>query len=168
MRRALDLARGVLHRPSVVFLDEPTLGLDPAQRRRIWGFLRRLCDDAGMTLFLTTHYLEEADSCDRVAIVESGEIIAMDTPEALKRGLGEETIELEGDDPADIARRVVAATGVEPLVTATGVTIPGPVAAATLVAVASLVGGGVRLQVGRPSLEDVFVSLTEARREARQ
>src|SRR5436190_740518 len=76
MRRALDLARGILHRPSVLFLDEPTLGLDVTQRRRIWEFLLRLSNEYGTTLFLTTHYLEEADPCDRVAIVDRGQIVA--------------------------------------------------------------------------------------------
>ena len=104
MRRALDLARGILHRPAILFLDEPTLGLDPTQRRRIWGFLRRLCSEEGTTLFLTTHYLEEADPCDRVAIVDRGSIVVAGEPATLKRGLGRESIELTAG-PARRARR---------------------------------------------------------------
>src|SRR5271154_3854639 len=103
MRRALDLARGILHRPSILFLDEPTLGLDPTQRRRIWGFLGRLSSEEGTTLFLTTHYLEEADPCDRVAIVDRGRIVVAGEPTVLKRALGKESIELSSEHPEALA-----------------------------------------------------------------
>ncbi len=84
MKRALDIARGVLHSPSLLFLDEPTLGLDPGNRRRTWEFLHQLRESAAMTFFLTTHYLEETGSCDRVAIIHHGELVALGTPEELK------------------------------------------------------------------------------------
>jgi ABC-2 type transport system ATP-binding protein len=80
MKRALDVARGVLHAPSLLFLDEPTLGLDPAARRRTWQLLHRLREGRRMTFFLTTHYLEEAGSCDRVAVLHRGELLACGTP----------------------------------------------------------------------------------------
>jgi ABC-2 type transport system ATP-binding protein len=80
MRRAVDVARGVLHAPALLFLDEPTLGLDPAARRRTWKLLHRLRGDRRMTFFLTTHYLEEAESCDRVAVLHRGELLACGTP----------------------------------------------------------------------------------------
>ncbi len=99
MRRALDLARGILHRPSIVFLDEPTLGLDPGQRRRIWAFLQKLVAEHGTTLFLTTHYLEEADPCDRVAIVDHGQIVALGQPDELKRNLGRDRIDVRTERP---------------------------------------------------------------------
>ena len=100
MRRQVDLARGILHRPTVLFLDEPTLGLDPVNRGRVWGFLERLAAEEGMTLFLTTHYLEEAEPCDRVMIVDRGQVIAQGTPDELKRDLGgRESIELVMSDP---------------------------------------------------------------------
>ena len=86
MRRALDIARGILHRPSLLFLDEPTLGLDPANRRRTWEFLHGLRESEAMTFFLTTHYLEEAAGCDRAAILHRGELAALGTPAELKGG----------------------------------------------------------------------------------
>lgn len=89
MRRRLELACGLINRPEVLFLDEPTLGLDVQTRRATWGYIKRLKEEFGMTLFMTTHYLEEADSlCDRVAIIDQGKIIALDTPDALKESLG--------------------------------------------------------------------------------
>lgn len=89
MRRRLELACGLVNRPEVLFLDEPTLGLDVQTRRATWGYIKSLKEEFGMTLFMTTHYLEEADSlCDRVAIIDQGKIIALDTPDALKESLG--------------------------------------------------------------------------------
>jgi ABC-2 type transport system ATP-binding protein len=89
MKRALDIARGVLHSPSLLFLDEPTLGLDPGNRRRTWEFLHRLRQTQAMTFFLTTHYLEETARCDRAAILHKGELAAIGTP-----------VELQGDAPS--------------------------------------------------------------------
>jgi len=95
MRRRLELACGLINRPEVLFLDEPTLGLDVQTRRATWGYIKRLKEEFGMTLFMTTHYLEEADSlCDRVAIIDQGKIIALDTPDALKENLGGDIVTL--------------------------------------------------------------------------
>ena len=160
MRRALDLARGVLHRPRILFLDEPTIGLDPVSRRTVWDYLGRIRDQ-GTTLFLTTHYLDEADTCDRVAIVDHGAIIARGTPEELKRGLGAESIELEADDVdqtlVDDVRRL---TGVEPTRTTRGLVVNVDETGPALQALLPLVNGRVKsASVRRPSLEDVFISL---------
>ncbi len=84
MKRALDVARGVLHSPSLLFLDEPTLGLDPGNRRRTWEFLNRLRESTAMTFFLTTHYLEETTGCDRAAILHRGQLVALGTPDELR------------------------------------------------------------------------------------
>ena len=161
MRRALDLARGILHRPAILFLDEPTLGLDPGQRRRIWEFLRRLCDESGTTLFLTTHYLEEADDCDRVAIVDHGRIIALDSPASLKRALGQESIELEGGPPDELAARAHELTGIEPHRGNRGVTLIVYDAETLLSSLLPLTRSGVTVRVSPPTLEDVFLNLTE-------
>jgi ABC-2 type transport system ATP-binding protein len=164
MRRALDLARGILHRPSILFLDEPTLGLDPAQRRRIWHFLRRLCNEAGTTLFLTTHYLEEADPCDRVAIVAHGRLVASGAPDELKRVVRRESIEITFDRPRELAPRVAALAGVEPQTTRDGLSLNVDDAALVLPALLPLMQEGAQVRVSRPTLEDVFVALvgTEA------
>ena len=164
MRRALDLARGILHRPSILFLDEPTLGLDPGQRRRIWEFLRRVCDESETTLFLTTHYLEEADDCDRVAIVDHGRVIALDSPSSLKRKLGQEIVELAGGRPDELAARVRELTGLEPLHTERGVSLTVADAEPVLAVLLPLTRSGVQVRVNPPTLDDVFVSLTEAGR----
>jgi ABC-2 type transport system ATP-binding protein len=163
MRRQVDLARGILHRPAVLFLDEPTLGLDPVNRGRVWGFLERLASEEGMTLFLTTHYLEEAEPCDRVMIVDRGQVIAQGTPDELKRDLGgRESIELVMSDPdprllADIARR----TGSEPRRTSSGVIVAVDSAEEILPMLLPLIGDRLEsLSVRKPTLDDVFVAAT--------
>ncbi len=84
MRRRLEIARGLLHSPRVLFLDEPTIGLDPQTRSSIWRYIRALQESEGTTIFMTTHYMDEAEICDRIAIMDRGEIVVLDTPEALK------------------------------------------------------------------------------------
>ena len=98
MRKRLDIAGGLLHRPKVLFLDEPTVGLDIQTRRKIWEYIRRVHDEFEMTIFLTTHYMEEADSlCDRVGIINNGTIRAIDSPHNMKSALGNEMISLSYD-----------------------------------------------------------------------
>lgn len=90
MRRRLEIARGLLHKPKVMFLDEPTLGLDPSSREMMWKYIEKLVKEEEMTLILTTHYMEEADHlCNRIGIIDQGKIIALDTPANLKRSIGE-------------------------------------------------------------------------------
>lgn len=98
MRRALDIVRGVLHEPKVLFLDEPTIGLDLPNRRRIWRFIERLRARTGMTVLLTTHYLEEADPCDRVCFIRKGKLVDTGTPQDLVNRLGRHILEIEADD----------------------------------------------------------------------
>ncbi|MER5208280.1 ATP-binding cassette domain-containing protein [Streptomyces sp. NPDC002825] len=106
MRRRLEIARQLLHAPSVLFLDEPTTGLDPHARAQVWEHLRALRERHGSTLFVTTHYLEEAENCDRLAIIDRGRLVAQGTPLGLKSAIGDDRIVLRtGDDPA--AQRVV-------------------------------------------------------------
>lgn len=95
MRRRLEIARGLLHKPKVMFLDEPTLGLDPASRETMWKYVRQLVKEEKVTVILTTHYMEEADMlCDRIAIIDKGRIVALDTPANLKAGLGGDIIRI--------------------------------------------------------------------------
>jgi ABC-2 type transport system ATP-binding protein len=104
MRRRLEIARGLLHRPRVLFLDEPTVGLDPQARSRLWTHLAEVREREATTLFLTTHYLEEAERCDRIAIVDGGRIVAQGSPAELKSVLGADRVELRtGDDAAAVA-----------------------------------------------------------------
>jgi ABC-2 type transport system ATP-binding protein len=98
MKRRLELARGLLHFPKVLFLDEPTLGLDPQTRNRIWEYILELRRQEGMTIFLTTHYMDEAEKADRIAIIDYGKLVALDTPERLKKMVGKDIISLKTDD----------------------------------------------------------------------
>src|SRR5690606_4172749 len=90
MKRRLEIARGLLHSPRVLFLDEPTVGLDPQTRAAIWRYITELKQHEDITIFLTTHYLEEAEYCDRIAIIDHGRIVALDTPDALKAKVGKD------------------------------------------------------------------------------
>ena len=101
MRKRLDIAGGLLHRPKVLFLDEPTVGLDIQTRRKIWQYIKKIHDEFEMTIFLTTHYMEEADQlCDRIGIIDDGKIQVIDTPENMKKAMGNEVISivLEGEN----------------------------------------------------------------------
>jgi ABC-2 type transport system ATP-binding protein len=104
MRRRLEIARGMMHSPRVLFLDEPTIGLDPQTRRSIWTYIAELKEREEITIFMTTHYMDEAEWCDRIAIMDHGEIVALDAPDRLKADIGKDRITIEtGDDEAAIA-----------------------------------------------------------------
>src|SRR3954452_4033562 len=104
MKRRLEIARGLLHSPRVLFLDEPTVGLDPQTRASIWNYLDELRRREAITIFLTTHYMDEAEHCDRIAILSEGRIIALDTPDALKASVGTDRVQITtADDAAAIA-----------------------------------------------------------------
>ena len=98
MKRRLEIARGLLHRPKVLFLDEPTLGLDPQTRRHIWEYLHKLRERREVTMFMTTHYMDEAENCNRIAIIDHGEIVALDTPANLKTRVGGDIITMRTSD----------------------------------------------------------------------
>ena len=170
MRRRLDLALALMHYPSVLFLDEPTTGLDPVSRRAVWDEVRRLNRELGMTIFLTTQYLEEADElADRVGIISRGRIVAEGTPEALKRRIGTDVVVASIEGTLEPARRALEALDEvdrvvisdEQLVAsvADGPTAISPVALA-------LAEDGVKvkdLSLRRPTLDDVFLSVTGQR-----
>lgn len=104
MKRRLEIARGLLHYPRVLFLDEPTVGLDPQTRNHIWEYILQLKEKAGITIFLTTHYMDEAEICDRVAVMDHGDLIALDTPETLKTNVGGDIIAIATVDNAQARR----------------------------------------------------------------
>ena len=100
MRRRLELARGIMHHPKILFLDEPTLGLDPQTREHIWDYIKELARKECMTVLLTTHYMEEADQlCDRVAIIDYGKIVALDSPQALKGRIAGDVVTIKQKSP---------------------------------------------------------------------
>src|SRR6201994_4795938 len=98
MRRRLEISRGLMHSPRVLFLDEPTIGLDPQTRRSIWGYIRELQQSEEITIFMTTHYMDEAEFCGRIAIMDHGQIVALDSPDALKAGVGTDRVTIHTDD----------------------------------------------------------------------
>ena len=114
MKRRLELARGLLHHPHVLFLDEPTLGLDPQTRQHIWSYLGALREREGLTIFLTTHYMDEAENCSRIAVIDHGAIVALDTPDGLKNAMGGDLVVLVTKDNPAAAREIAARYGIEP------------------------------------------------------
>jgi ABC-2 type transport system ATP-binding protein len=168
-RRRFDIALGLMHDPPLVFLDEPTAGLDPQSRANLWEHIESLRDESNVTILLTTHYLDEADAlADRILVIDDGQIIADDTPSALKARISGDVIHLELADPGAVARAEAIARealAVRELVVADGalnVTVDdGSVAVAVLLR--ALDGAGVvaaSVAVNRPSLDDVFLTLT--------
>jgi ABC-2 type transport system ATP-binding protein len=111
MRRALDIVRGVIHHPKILFLDEPTIGLDLPNRRKIWRFIENLRAQTGMTVLLTTHYLEEADGCDRVAFIKSGKLVKSGSPAEMIASLGRYIVEIESPDVDALAQRLGPSLG---------------------------------------------------------
>ncbi len=108
MKRRLEIARGLLHSPRVLFLDEPTVGLDPQTRSHIWAYINELKKREAITMFLTTHYMDEAEHCNRIAIMDEGQIVVMDTPEALKASVGADRVSISTDDHDETIRRLKA------------------------------------------------------------
>ncbi len=160
MRRRLEVARG-LHRPSVLFLDEPTVGLDPQTRRSIWSYARSLRDTEGVTIFLTTHYMDEAEACDRVAIMDYGKIIALDKPDRLKAQLGGDVVSIAGPDNEGLAREVRALFEIEPRLEEETVEFNIDQGGDFIPVLLSRLQGEVRsVGIRAPTLEDVFVSMT--------
>ena len=167
MKRRLDLAMSLIHRPQILFLDEPTTGLDPASRTAVWNEVRRLNNEFGMTIFLTTQYLEEADElADRVGIIANGQLEAEGTPAALKRSIGTDLIvaEVDGETQKAFAaiEAIEAVSGVEVHGSELSVAVPDGSAVIADVAVA-LNGCGVpvrALTLRTPTLDDVFLHVT--------
>ena len=161
MRRRLEIARGVLHTPHVLFLDEPTLGLDPQTRRHIWAYLEELRKREGITMFMTTHYMDEAEFCDRIAIIDGGRIQAEGTPEELKALVGGDIVTASTGDDAIAAEEIRRIFGLEPIVDGGTVRVEvldGAAFIPQLVRETSVPVTAVSFH--RPSLDDVFIKLT--------
>jgi ABC-2 type transport system ATP-binding protein len=161
MKRRLEIARGLLHSPRVLFLDEPTVGLDPQTRSSIWSYISELGRDEDITIFLTTHYMDEAEYCDRIAIMDQGRIVALDTPEALKASVGVDRVQIQtGDDEAAIAA-LRERFEIEAVVAEGAVTFGVPAGEQFVPRLFAELGQPIRaVNVSRPSLDDVFMSYT--------
>jgi ABC-2 type transport system ATP-binding protein len=161
MRRRLEIARGLLHSPRVLFLDEPTVGLDPQTRSSIWTYIHELRQQEDITIFLTTHYMDEAEHCDRIAIINAGEIVVVDTPEALKASVGKDRVQIQtADDPAAIAA-LGARFGLEAAMHDGEVTFSVAGGEQFVPRLFAELGVPIRsVSLARPSLDDVFLSYT--------
>ncbi|MDQ4068980.1 MAG: ATP-binding cassette domain-containing protein, partial [Actinomycetota bacterium] len=161
MKRRLEIARGLLHSPRALFLDEPTVGLDPQTRASIWEYLDELRRQEDLTIFLTTHYMDEAEHCDRIAIMDAGRIVALDTPQALKGAIGTDRIRLEVDDPAAATAAITGRLGLDVTSEGGGLVLQVADGERFVPRLLANLGVGVRaVSVTRPSLDDVFMAYT--------
>jgi len=161
MKRRLEIARGLLHAPRVLFLDEPTVGLDPQTRASIWRYINELRRREDITIFMTTHYMDEAEYCDRIAIIDQGRIVVTDTPEALKASVGKDRVQIstEDDDAAMAALR--DRFDVTPVLAEGQVTFAIAGGEGFVPRLFAELGVPIRsVSVSRPSLDDVFMSYT--------
>jgi ABC-2 type transport system ATP-binding protein len=161
MKRRLEIARGLLHHPKVLFLDEPTLGLDPQTRRTIWAHIRELRQRENLTIFMTTHYMDEAENCDRIAIIDNGSIVAMDTPDRLKDAVGGDLISIKVEDTEEAVRQLKEQYHLEPQLKNGLVTFTVPNGEEFLPGfVAGFSQRLLSIGLDRPTLDDVFIKLT--------
>lgn len=160
MRRRLELARGLMHRPAVLFLDEPTLGLDPQSRDHIWGYIERLAREEKITVVITTHYMEEADRlCGRIAIVDAGRVVALDSPANLKRIIGGDVVTLQSRSPRlDALRALPCVSKVEHASDVVTLTVKDP--SVHLQAILAAAGAVDSVTIHSPTLNDVFLRYT--------
>ena len=161
MKRRLEIARGLLHSPRVLFLDEPTVGLDPQTRTTIWSYIEELRRREDITIFLTTHYMDEAEHCDRIAIIDDGRLVVLDTPEALKAAVGKDRVQIQtADDTAAIAR-LRERFGIEAAVHDGAVTFAVAGGERFVPELFAELGVPIHaVNVARPTLDDVFLAHT--------
>jgi ABC-2 type transport system ATP-binding protein len=164
MRRRLEIARGLMHSPRVLFLDEPTIGLDPQTRRSIWTYIRELKEREEITIFMTTHYMDEAEWCDRIAIMDHGEIVALDQPETLKAQVGTDRVTIHTDDNEAAISALAERFGIEAGITEGAVTFGVPGGESFVPRLFSEWDPAdppiLAVNVSRPTLDDVFMSYT--------
>ncbi len=161
MQRRLEIARGLLHAPKVLFLDEPTVGLDPQTRTSIWEYIIELKQREDITIFLTTHYMDEAEHCDRIAIIDHGQIQAVDTPEALKASVGKDRVQIATADDVQAIEALSSRFEIEAGMHDGLVTFSVASGEAFVPRLFAELGVGIRsVSVARPSLDDVFMSYT--------
>ncbi|RMG73080.1 MAG: ATP-binding cassette domain-containing protein [Nitrospirae bacterium] len=161
MKRRLEVARAIVHQPKVLFLDEPTIGLDPQSRKSLWDFIVRLPEEQGVTVFMTTHYMDEAEVCDRIAIIDRGRIIAEGSPEELKKQIGGDVIYLKTTDNEECLRLLMEASGLKPELKGDEIFVPAQRTDACIPEIIRLLGDRVTsVRMQRPTLNDVFIRLT--------
>lgn len=164
MKRRLEIARGIIHTPKVLFLDEPTIGLDPQTRKHIWQYLADLRKKQSLTTFLTTHYMEEAEICDRIAIMDNGKIIALDTPQNLKKQVQNDIVTLVSDDNEALKEIIFKNFNITSEMEGDSLRISVFEGRTFLPRLFELAGGRIiSVDIKKPTLEDVFIKLTGRR-----
>lgn len=164
LQRRVEIAKCLLHRPELLLLDEPSTGLDPGARIDLWQTLYRLRDQQAATILLTTHLMEEAERCDRVAIIDHGKIVAEGAPEALRAEIGGEVISARTKDATTLAERIVESLGVEVSVLNDEVRIEQPEGASFIARLVEAFPGEIdSVTLAKPTLEDVFIAKTGRR-----
>jgi ABC-2 type transport system ATP-binding protein len=161
LRRRVELAKGMLHHPRLLLLDEPSTGLDPAARRDLWDYLRQIRAEDGVTVVLTTHLLEEADKADRLAILNAGSLVALDTPERLRASVGGDSLTIASDDAAWLAAAIGERFGLAAQEVDGCVRLELPDASQWVPRLAEAFPGRIEtITLGKPTLEDVFIDRT--------
>jgi ABC-2 type transport system ATP-binding protein len=164
LKRRVEIAKSLLHEPRVLVLDEPSTGLDPGVRADLWEFLTKLCRERGVTVLVTTHLMDEAERCDRLAILDRGRIVALGTPAALRAEVGGECLTIRTPHPAALAEQIAQRFGVTPRVLDDSLRIEHPQALDLLRDVAAAFRDDIAaLELSQPTLEDVFLARTGRR-----
>lgn len=161
MKRRLEIARGLMHYPRVLFLDEPTLGLDPQTRNHLWDYILTLREREGITIFMTTHYMDEAEHADRIAIIDYGKIVALDTPEGLKDMLGGDVITVRTEDDERAAAEIAQRYGLAVRNGQNGLHFEVPRGETFIPQLVSTLDVPIQsISLRRPTLDDVFLKVT--------
>lgn len=161
LRRRVELAKGLLHRPRLLLLDEPSTGLDPGARRDVWTELEQLRKELGVTVVLTTHLLEEAEKADRIAILDRGKLVAEGAPDALRAGVGGDSITIDADEPAELAAAIAERWQCSTQVLDGGVRLEQPEGHQWVARLVEAFPGRIRsVRLSKPTLEDVFIART--------
>jgi ABC-2 type transport system ATP-binding protein len=161
MKRRLEIARGLMHSPRVLFLDEPTVGLDPQTRSSIWAYIRQLKGAEDITIFLTTHYMDEAEYCDRIAIMDKGVVVVLDTPDALKASIGQDRVTLQTDDDGAAITALADHFDITAKISEGALSFGVAEGEHFVPRLFAELGVPIRsVSVSRPSLDDVFMSYT--------
>jgi ABC-2 type transport system ATP-binding protein len=161
LRRRVELAQGMLHRPKVLLLDEPSTGLDPGARSDVWQYLKQVRDESGVTVVLTTHLLEEAQSADRIAIMHRGQLAALDTPANLQAAVGGDAVTIRSPAPDALAADIVQRFSLSPKVVDGTVRLELPNGHEWIPKIVEAFPDGIEsITLGKPTLEDVFIHFT--------
>ena len=161
MKRRLEIARGLLHHPKILFLDEPTVGLDPQTRVHIWEYIHKIRKEKGITIFLTTHYMDEAENCDRIAVIDQGKIIALDTPDNLKQMVGNNIVYINSPEAAGIVTFIKEKFNLEAKIVKNQVAVEVKEAEIFIPALLRELPFPVTsVSIKKPTLDDVFLKLT--------